>query len=288
MWLNSCIASVADQEGVDVEHIIQDAGSSDLDLPWIAAHPHVRLIPERDSGMYDAINRGMKKARSEILAHLNADEQYLPGALEAVMKCFRLDPDLDMVFADSVIIDTSGNFICCRKSLIPQRLTRFVDNPTITSSIFFRRRILKKHQLYFDTDWKVLGDALWIRDCVMVPGLKMKVLRRYTTAFAETGDNLDLSPRAWEESERMRKANPIWTSRLKVPLKLYARFRRLLSGGYDQAPFAYQIYLPGHVAERTVFDVENPTCVWWTRAPRNAGPLYRRAKHGLLKLLRKS
>ena len=40
---------------------------------------------EKDSGMYDGLNRGLRRATGEILAHLNSDEQYLPGALAAVL-----------------------------------------------------------------------------------------------------------------------------------------------------------------------------------------------------------
>jgi len=277
-WLNLCIASVADQEGVQVEHLIQDAMSTDLDMPWISNHPRVHLVSESDNGMYDAINRGFKRAGGDIIAHLNADEQYLPGALKAVAKCFRENPQLDILFADTVIVDAMGAFICCRKSLIPQRLTRFVDNPTITSSIFMRRSAIERYQLLFDTNWRVLSDSLWIRSCLMQHGIKMAVLRRYTTSFTESGDNLDLSHRAQEESTALRKIRPPWAKILETPLKYLARSRRLLAGGFHQTPFQYQIYTFNNSLKRSNFNVEQPTCVWWTRAPRTSGKTYRSIK----------
>src|SRR5258706_14763161 len=82
-WLKLCIASVADQGG-DVEHIVQDAGSDDGTLDWLLHDKRVTPVVEKDQGMYDAINRGLKRSRGEILAYLNCDEQYLPGALQAV------------------------------------------------------------------------------------------------------------------------------------------------------------------------------------------------------------
>lgn len=138
-WLNLCIASVADQEGVDVEHLIHDALSSDLDLDWIARHPKVDLISEKDGGMYDAINRGLRRAEGDVLAHLNADEQYLPGALAAVMERFQNDPQLDVLYADTVVVDANGAAICCRKSMRPISLLQYTQFPTITSSLFFHR-----------------------------------------------------------------------------------------------------------------------------------------------------
>src|SRR5208282_2311123 len=83
-WLKLCIASVADQQGVEVEHIVQDSCSDDGTQDWLPQDRRVRAFIEKDSGMYDAINRGYRRAQGDILAHLNCDEQYLPGALRAV------------------------------------------------------------------------------------------------------------------------------------------------------------------------------------------------------------
>src|SRR4051812_46934451 len=157
-WLKLCVASVADQAGVELEHIVQDSCSDDGTQDWLPKDPHVKAFIEKDSGMYDAVNRGLKRASGEILAYLNCDEQYLPGALEAVAKTFAENPDADIVLADSIIVDAEGKFICCRKSLVPWRLMMWTYMPTLTSSIFFRRRVLEDFNLYFDTRWKDIGD----------------------------------------------------------------------------------------------------------------------------------
>src|SRR5882757_299741 len=86
-WLKLCVASVADQ-AVEVEHIVQDAGSDDGTLDWLSREPRVKAIVEPDSGMYDAVNRGLRRAQGDILSYLNCDEQYLPGALSAVEQFF--------------------------------------------------------------------------------------------------------------------------------------------------------------------------------------------------------
>lgn len=280
-WLNLCIASVADQEGVEVEHLIQDALSADLDLPWIAKHPHVRLISEADNGMYDAINRGLMRAQGEILAHLNADEQYLPGALAAVLQCFREDPRLDVLYADTVVVDCLGACICCRKSMRPTRLLQFTQFPTITSSLFFHRRVIDEHRLFFDSSYRVVADAVWMRESV-TKKLRTAVLRQYTSAFTETGSNLDLSPAASDESRRLQLANPAWTKTLGAPLRAISRVRRLLHGTYFQRPFSYQIFTLGNQNHREDFHVEKPTCVWWGRGPRQSGKFHR----GIKSLLR--
>src|SRR6266581_5952383 len=153
-WLKLCVASVADQAGVDVEHIVQDSKSDDGTQDWLPQDRRVKAFIEKDAGMYDAVNRGWRRASGEILAYLNCDEQYLPGGLAAVEEFFRRSPQTDVVFADTLILDKEGQFICCRKSLVPWKNVMWVFNPVISSSIFIHRRVLDKHQLFFDTQWR--------------------------------------------------------------------------------------------------------------------------------------
>src|SRR5215831_17901881 len=70
-WLKLCIASVADQKGVELEHIVQDSCSDDGTQDWLPNDRRVKAFIEKDLGMYDAVNRGLRRARGEILAYLN-------------------------------------------------------------------------------------------------------------------------------------------------------------------------------------------------------------------------
>src|ERR1700719_1643600 len=104
-WLKLCIASVADQKGVELEHIVQDSCSDDGTGDWLPKDPRVKAFIEKDAGMYDAVNRGIKRASGDILAYLNCDEQYLPGALKMVADFFAANPGAEAVFADTIVTD---------------------------------------------------------------------------------------------------------------------------------------------------------------------------------------
>src|SRR5438045_1743636 len=103
-WLRLCVPSVADQ-ATALEHIVQDAGSDDGTLDWLPGDTRVRAYIEKDAGMYDAVNRGLKHAQGDILAYLNCDEQYLPGALDKVRTFFDAHPEVQIVFGDVVVVD---------------------------------------------------------------------------------------------------------------------------------------------------------------------------------------
>lgn len=263
-WLKLCIASVADQSGVDVEHIVQDSCSDDGTQDWLPKDPRVKAFIEKDAGMYDAVNRGWKRASGELLAYLNCDEQYLPGGLKAVADHFAAHPELDVLFADTVVVQPDGSYICSRKSLVPWRNVMWIYTPVITSSTFMRRRVLDEHKIFFDTKWRDLGDFFWQEE-VMRRRLNVGFLRHFTSSFTDTGENMNLKPNAIREKEKKLEMYPAWVRRFQWPLFQLHRARMVLRGIYWQTPFTYSIYTPSSPTARVDFRVEKPTAVWWTR-----------------------
>jgi glycosyltransferase involved in cell wall biosynthesis len=263
-WLKLCVASVADQAGVDVEHIVQDAQSDDGTQAWLAQDRRVQAYFEKDQGMYDAVNRGWRRSEGEILAYLNCDEQYLPGALRAVEEFFRRHPQTDVVFADTVVVDRQGQFICYRKSLVPWKNTMWVYNPVISSSIFIHRRVLDQYGLFFDTRWRDLGDMVWTVEMVRRE-LNLALLRRFTSSFTDTGENMNLKPNALRERGQVMEMAPAWVRRCKFPLVQLHRLRALCHGIYWEKPFTYSIYTLASLDRRVEFHVSRPTSFWWAR-----------------------
>ncbi len=159
-WLRLCIASVADQ-AVEHEHIVQDSCSDDGTQEWLPKDPRVQACIEKDKGMYDAVNRGLRRAKGEFLAYLNCDEQYLPDALVTVERYFDANPKVEVAFADTLVVDPNGDYLCHRESLVPRKYHTLVASNlgVLTSSIFFRRSVIEKHGFFFDTTLKDIGDA---------------------------------------------------------------------------------------------------------------------------------
>ena len=261
-WLKLCIASVADQAGVQVEHIVQDAGSDDGTLDWLPADRRVAAYVEQDTGMYDAINRGLRKSRGELLAYLNCDEQYLPGALQAVQEFFAEHADVDVVFANTVVVDPRGQCLCYRKPVLPQKYhVQVCHLPTFTAATFFRRRVVDEHGLFFDPRWRDSGDADWVVRAID-RGLRLAILPRYTSAFTNTGENLQLKPNARRERQAMFAAAPAWARGLAPGLRALHGVRLAWHGCFRQPPFSYAIYTRDQPTQRVEFHVPRPTSFW--------------------------
>jgi glycosyltransferase involved in cell wall biosynthesis len=259
-YLRLCSASVLDQGGVTVEHIIQEGGGVGGLDGWSPSDPRVHLCVEPDSGMYDAVNRGFSKARGLILGHLNADEQYLPGALSTVWQVFEDNPDLDVIFGDAVLLNSHWIPVSYRRVILPNKLhTKRVHLGTMTCSTFFRRRLLDKN-LYYPTEWKTVGDAVlvlkWLKS-----GVTMQTIRHPLAAFVFTGANLGNSATATEEGRRFagqHKTN-YW---IDLAAKAQHRILKLMAGAYRRRDINIQIYLPGHESNRTVVTAKSVGFSW--------------------------
>jgi glycosyltransferase involved in cell wall biosynthesis len=260
-WLKLCVASVADQ-GVELEHIVQDSCSNDGTLDWLLTDPRVKAFSEKDAGMYDAVNRGLRRASGDILSYLNCDEQYLPGALSAVGAYFERHPEVELLFGDCLVVGPKGEFLCYRKVQRPSKYHVMVAHlPTFTSSTFFRRSVLDKHGLFFDTHWRDLGDADWVLRA-LDKGVGIGLLGEFLSTFTDTGANMNLAPNAQQEKKAMRDAAPGWARSLALALVWRHRFNRLFRGAYHQEPFDYAIYTLASPDARVVHHVERPTFVW--------------------------
>ena len=263
-WLRLCIASVADQAGVTQEHIVQDAGSDDGTLDWLRSDPRVQAVVEKDGGMYDAINRGWRRAQGDIVAFLNCDEQYLPGALQRVRDYFAAHPDVDVAIADALVLHPDGKYLCHRFAITPLDSHLWFRFPVLTCATFLRRRVLEEKQLWFDTKWRAIGDLLWVKE-MLARGVRLGELRHFTSTFAETGANLGLSPTNQREVEQWNGMIPGWARTLKPALILHHQWRMIRRGAFRVKPFDYSIYTRNQPGARQSFHAAQPTPLWHGR-----------------------
>jgi glycosyltransferase involved in cell wall biosynthesis len=263
-WLKLCLASVADQTGVELEHIVQDSCSDDGTAAWLPHDPRVKAFIEKDAGMYDAVNRGYRRATGDILAYLNCDEQYLPGALAAVRDYFETHPQVEVLLAGSIITDGAGQYICHRQLLAPNARHIWFRFPFLTSSVFLRRRVISERGLFFDTRWRDLGDFHWAIS-LLQNRVSIGVSDVFTSTFADTGENMNMKPNALREKAETEKMIPAWLRPFKPFWILSHLLRRFRAGHFRLGPTSYAIYTKQSPGRRVTIDVPRPTAVWWNR-----------------------
>lgn len=112
-FLEATILSVLEQDYPDIEYMIVDGGSTDGSVEIIQKYAH-RLkwwVSEPDKGQTDAINKGFTRADGQVLAWLNSDDTYQPGALREAVNFLSEHPDVGMVYGDTNFIDEHGAVI---------------------------------------------------------------------------------------------------------------------------------------------------------------------------------
>jgi glycosyltransferase involved in cell wall biosynthesis len=165
-YLEETILSVLGQDYPKIEYIIVDGGSTDGSLEIIQRYSD-RLswwVSEPDGGQTDAINKGFTRASGEILAWLNSDDTYLPGALAEAADFLSKNPEVGLVYGDANLVDGQGSVLgpFPARQTDYQRLMRgYVHIPQ--QSAFFRAHLWQKvgpldPSFYFAMDYD-----LWVR-----------------------------------------------------------------------------------------------------------------------------
>lgn len=140
--------SIRAQARDDVEVVVVDGGSDDGTVDVLRGRPDVRWISEPDRGLSDAYNKGAALATGRVLGWLNADDTYLPGALDLVVEAFSTQPQLEWLVGQCVIVDqhssrirgpitTYKNLLLARYSHSLHLTQNFVPAP----ATFFRRDV---------------------------------------------------------------------------------------------------------------------------------------------------
>jgi glycosyltransferase involved in cell wall biosynthesis len=191
--------------------------------------------------MYDAINRGLAKARGDICAYLNCDEQLLPNALRQVAAFFDKNPTIEVIFGDSILIDKNGKPLSYRRTVVP--ILSYVERVQLnapTCATFFRRSIIDRG-LLFDPQWKVIGDQVWIEDLIRA-GVRMATLGEPLAVFTFTGQNLSSTIVSQEEGVRHGRPRSVLASIRRGADIIAHRTRKLLAGAYKFRRIEIDIY----------------------------------------------
>jgi glycosyltransferase involved in cell wall biosynthesis len=194
-----------------------------------------------DGGMYDAINRGLRKSSGEICAWLNCDEQYLPSALSIVKQAAASNPSAELFSGDMLLVDKKHNLLAYRKAFKPYPLHLRMHQLTAPScALFFRRSILNRG-LYLDSTRRVIGDAVWMGR-VLENRCQFQMLNRPLAAFALSDENLSHDASACRELTEWRKTAPFLYKMLAQVDALFFIVKKLVYGAYVRRDIECALY----------------------------------------------
>ena len=212
-FLEQTLRSVLDQGYPDLEHLVLDGGSTDGSLEIIRRHaPRLAFWrSEKDGGQSAALREGFDRANGEVLAWLNSDDWYEPGALHAVAEAFAIDHAVDIVYGSIRHVDPSGRRLFDAHLVLDWRIlaweSEFVGQP----AMFWRRGIYARAGGLDPTFHFAMDFDLVVR--MLRAGARPAKLRRLLANFREhpSSKTLTIGAVGREEVARVR-AREGWSS----------------------------------------------------------------------------
>jgi glycosyltransferase involved in cell wall biosynthesis len=162
------------------EHLVIDGLSSDGTLKVLAQYPHLKVVSERDTGIYDAMNKGVSLARGRYIGILNADDWYEPDTLSAVSQAFRDAPHAGIVHGD-VRRWTGTTVVDIVKPSLDRGLHGTLVMPFNHPACFVRKEVYGRLGT-FDLAYPLFADYDWARRVVKA-GVVFHYLPRVLTNF---------------------------------------------------------------------------------------------------------
>lgn len=196
-FLEGCITSVLGQNYPKLEYFIIDGGSTDQSVDIIKKYEKqiTFWVSEPDEGQSDAINKGFRMATGEIVAWLNADDFYLPGAFATVAEAYQNKPEASFYFGDGLRVDEAGQptsrFFPDGRVLFNRAALVFGINYILQPAAFINRSCLVKINYLDPTLHYVMDFDLWVRLSQVAPPMPISAClaasREYGATKTSTG-----------------------------------------------------------------------------------------------------
>jgi glycosyltransferase involved in cell wall biosynthesis len=245
-YLEQALRSVLDQGYPRLEYIVIDGGSTDGSQEILRRY-HDRLarwVSEADRGQADAINKGLALASGDIVAWLNSDDAYLPGAIAQAVEVLEREPSLAMVYADGMMVDSDLTLLDRHTYRQVDALELLCFEVILQPTVFMRRHAVEEVG-YLNPEYQLILDHdLWVRIASRHP---IRHVPRFWSIERSHGEAKTIAQAAGfvEEAERLlRRAeeDPRLASliernqgRVRGGLEIFAARRLIDAGDYRQA-----------------------------------------------------
>lgn len=178
--IRKTIESVLNQTYSNIEYIIIDGNSSDntvkiaqeYEVDFKSKRYSYRIYSEKDSGIYDGMNKGIRKTSGKLIGLINSGDWYEPQMVEVAVEKY-IQTSYDMFYANINLVKKNGNVIVkrSRKDIFPT--SRHWNHPTtvVTKSLYNELGLYKCEGIHDDFDFllrvKRAGKKIVIQDSIL-------------------------------------------------------------------------------------------------------------------------
>lgn len=209
--LEKTMLSILNQNYSDFEYLIIDGNSKDNTLEIIkhfeaeinegmyTINPtHFRWISESDKGLYDAMNKGLKMAKGDYVWFINAgDKIHSNKTLEIVINCFNKNPQCDVLYGKSLMIDQEDHILGDMRKIAPERLTK---KNLLNGLVVCHQAVLVKKNIapMYDLHYCIASDYDWVIK-VLNSSKQNIYINEYLSNYMVSGISSKNETKAWKE-----------------------------------------------------------------------------------------
>lgn len=163
-FIRETLDSILSQSHTDIEVLVFDGGSQDGTVEILNSYgDRIKFVSRRDHGQSDAINQGLRAATGEILAYLNSDDIYYPGAIARAVRHFTENPKSLCVYGQALHLHADGlpmERYCCE----PWSYERLLDICFICQpATFWRREVVERFGVFDENLHWAMDYEYWLR-----------------------------------------------------------------------------------------------------------------------------
>jgi glycosyltransferase involved in cell wall biosynthesis len=228
------LRSVASQTYSDLEHLVIDGQSTDNTVQVVEANFHHRLnlVSEPDSGIYDAMNKGVQRTSGELIGILNSDDFYVhSNVLNEVAATFSADSSLDVVLGDVDFVesgDLTKRIRLYRASGFKTWMFRFGFMPP-HPAVFVRKSAYDRVG-HYKLGYKIAADFDFLLRLLLLDGAKYQATGKHWVRMLAGG----ASTSGWrsnfiitKEMQRSLHVNNVFSNvpmlLLRLPIKFFSQ-----------------------------------------------------------------
>lgn len=223
--IKGCIESVLNQDYDNIEYIVVDGASNDGTVDVIKEYENkiTKFISEKDKGIYDAMNKGVKLATGDVVGILNADDFfYAKDTISKIAAAFKKEPNLDATIADIVFVNEDNTRILRHYNARKWRPAKFAWGYMPPHPSFFCKRTMFDKLGLYKTDYKIAADYELLIRYLYVNKINYRYLPMITTRMRMGGvstKNLNSIITLNKEIKRACEENKLGTNFLKIYTK---------------------------------------------------------------------
>lgn len=175
----------------DYHHIIIDNasidGSKEIAEFYIANREHARLISEKDSGIYNAMNKGLALSKPGYISFLNSGDVLANNkCLQKILTILKSEADIDLLYSDVAFVDKNRSVNRVWKSGQFSRWKLFWGWMPPHPLTFIATELVARHR-GFNENFKIAADYDLMLRILMEPGRKIRYLKMFTIKMESGG-----------------------------------------------------------------------------------------------------